>query len=319
MGELGVPAAAARATLLFLHPLEGSRLAALFHGSEALLSELRLRVVAYDRPGCGQSDPDPGRTLASEAALVAELADALDLGPQFYVLGWSVGGAVAWSILRHLPERLAGAALVSPIGSYWWRTMTNDEAAWVWGSLLHKDRLTLLIARHAPALLARWLSQRLVPLGRIGGPPEAPPSTAGEAFAEASVADRAEGLRQGVAWSSGRDLAAAAADWGFDPSEVGDLHDTGKLTDNVHLWAGGADQTAPLPLHRYIFRVLPWLRYHELPMDGHLFAASPARLRLVLEELVGAAPKEQPDAAAASSHEPVADAALNKASSRILA
>ena len=50
-----------------------------------------LRWVSYDRPGYGGSGPHDGRTVASAAADVAAIADALGIG-RCAVLGHSGGG-----------------------------------------------------------------------------------------------------------------------------------------------------------------------------------------------------------------------------------
>ncbi|KAJ8422082.1 LOW QUALITY PROTEIN: hypothetical protein Cgig2_010862 [Carnegiea gigantea] len=50
-----------------------------------------------------QSDPYPKRSVKSEAYDVQELADALQLGPRFYVIGISMGACPAYSCLKHIP------------------------------------------------------------------------------------------------------------------------------------------------------------------------------------------------------------------------
>src|SRR3954470_10307940 len=52
---------------------------------------LGLRWVSFDRPGYGGSTRHPGRTMASVAADVAAVADALGID-QFAVVGHSGGG-----------------------------------------------------------------------------------------------------------------------------------------------------------------------------------------------------------------------------------
>src|SRR5271168_4735661 len=71
-----------------------------------------LRWVSYDRPGYGGSDPHDGRTVASAAADVAAIADALGLG-RFTVLGHSGGGPHALACAALLPERVIAAVSVS--------------------------------------------------------------------------------------------------------------------------------------------------------------------------------------------------------------
>jgi pimeloyl-ACP methyl ester carboxylesterase len=71
-----------------------------------------LSWVSYDRPGYGGSSPDDGRTVASAAADVAAIADALGIG-QFAVLGHSGGGPHALACAALLPERVVAAVSVS--------------------------------------------------------------------------------------------------------------------------------------------------------------------------------------------------------------
>jgi len=49
-------------------------------------------MVSFDKPGYGESDPDPIRTPKSLALDIEELADQLSLGSTFYVIGKSMGG-----------------------------------------------------------------------------------------------------------------------------------------------------------------------------------------------------------------------------------
>ena|SRR5690242_19764233 len=72
------------------HGTPGSRLDG--HPDEdAMLAELGLRLVTYDRPGYGESDPQPGRRVVDAAADVAAIADQLGI-ERFAVVGTSGGG-----------------------------------------------------------------------------------------------------------------------------------------------------------------------------------------------------------------------------------
>ncbi|WZZ38801.1 hypothetical protein YC2023_035060 [Brassica napus] len=88
--------------------------------SKDLVEEQGLYFVFFDRAGYGQSDPHPSRTIKSEAYDIQELADKLNLGPKFYVIGVSLGAYSVYSCLKYIPHRLAGAVLVVPFVSYWW-------------------------------------------------------------------------------------------------------------------------------------------------------------------------------------------------------
>jgi pimeloyl-ACP methyl ester carboxylesterase len=71
-----------------------------------------LRWVSYDRPGYGGSGPHPGRDVASAAADVAAVADALGIG-RFAVLGHSGGGPHALACGALLPGRVLAVVSVS--------------------------------------------------------------------------------------------------------------------------------------------------------------------------------------------------------------
>lgn len=62
-------------------------------------------MVSFDRPGYGESDPDPNRTVKSVSLDIEELADQLGLGLKFYVIGYSMGGQLIWSCLKYIPHR----------------------------------------------------------------------------------------------------------------------------------------------------------------------------------------------------------------------
>ena len=78
-----------------------------FHGGffQELAEELGVHLVSFDRPGYGQSDPDPKRTMQSLALDIEELADKLELGSKFYVMGYSMGGQTVWGCLKYIPHR----------------------------------------------------------------------------------------------------------------------------------------------------------------------------------------------------------------------
>ena len=72
---------------------------------QKLVEELGIYFLTYDRAGYGESDPDPKHSVKSEAFDIQELADQLELGARFYVIGISMGSYAAWSCLKHIPHR----------------------------------------------------------------------------------------------------------------------------------------------------------------------------------------------------------------------
>lgn len=72
---------------------------------QELAQELGIYLLSFDRPGYGESDPHPARTEKSIALDIAELADNLQLGPKFHLIGFSMGGEIMWSCLKYIPQR----------------------------------------------------------------------------------------------------------------------------------------------------------------------------------------------------------------------
>ena len=66
---------------------------------------LGVYIVSFDRPGYGESDPHPNKTVKSLALDIEELTDKLGLGSKFYVIGFSLGGQVVWRCLMYIPHR----------------------------------------------------------------------------------------------------------------------------------------------------------------------------------------------------------------------
>lgn len=100
----------------------------------AAAAERGIRWVSHDRPGYGGSTPYPGRDVASVAADVASIADALGIG-QFAVMGASGGGPHALACAAVLPERVLATVCISapaPFGAEgldWFAGMTSSGAA----------------------------------------------------------------------------------------------------------------------------------------------------------------------------------------------
>jgi pimeloyl-ACP methyl ester carboxylesterase len=85
----------------------------------AAAERLGIRWVSYDRPGYGGSTARTGRDLASAAADVAFVADALGID-RFAVMGHSGGGSHALACGALLPQRVLGvvsAAGPAPFGA----------------------------------------------------------------------------------------------------------------------------------------------------------------------------------------------------------
>ncbi|CDY72669.1 BnaCnng78730D [Brassica napus] len=102
--ERGIPKDDAKFTIVLVHGF-GSSKDMNFNVSQEFVEETGIYFVLYDRAGYGESDPNPKRSLKSEASDVQELADGLQIGSRFYLIGISMGSYTVWSCLKHIPQR----------------------------------------------------------------------------------------------------------------------------------------------------------------------------------------------------------------------
>lgn len=138
----------------------------------------RYRVIAWDAPGYGTSEPLPDAApLASDyAATLAALWDALDVG-RAVVAASSLGALVAGAFAARWRERVAGLVLLNPARGYGRASAAEREAKLA----ARLDRLAALgpagMARELPPgmlsstasadarALAAWSTARLRPDG----------------------------------------------------------------------------------------------------------------------------------------------------------
>ncbi|KAL8204974.1 hypothetical protein R6Q57_010597 [Mikania cordata] len=255
---------------------------------EALIEDLGIYIVSFDRPGYGESDPDPKRTLKSLATDTEELADQLELGPKFYAVGFSMGGQIIYSYLKYIPHRLAGAALIAPVVNYWWRGLPSNLSQQAFATQFLQDQWSLRVAHYLPSLTYWWNTQKLFPiLTVIAHSPDilsrqdrelVPIFTAGRAGIEEQV------RHQGEYESIHRDLNIGFGSWEFDPSEIENPFPENE--GSVHIWMGDEDILVPVMLQRYIAQQLPWVKYHELTGAGHMFPYANGNSDAILKALL---------------------------------
>ncbi|XP_031388704.1 uncharacterized protein LOC116201570 isoform X2 [Punica granatum] len=157
--EMGVPKEEAKYKIIVIHGFDISKDITL-PVSQELIEELRIYFLFFDRAGYGESDPNPSRTVKSEAFDIQELADQLQIGPRFYIIGISMGAYPAWSCLKYIPHRLSGAALVVPFVHYWWPSFPTQLSREALRKLPVPDQWTFRVAHFAPWLLHWWMTQK---------------------------------------------------------------------------------------------------------------------------------------------------------------
>jgi pimeloyl-ACP methyl ester carboxylesterase len=214
---------------------------------------LGIRWVSYDRPGYGGSTPCPGRDVASAAADVRAVADALEID-RFAVMGHSGGGPHALACAALLPERARGVVSVAgcaPFGAEgldWFEGMADPSVAAMRAAVegrAAKERYEasatetdpgFILADHT-ALAGMWSW-----FGEVVGP-----------------AVDAGGLID--------DDLAFVASWGFDPTRV---------TVPVLFLHGGRDRVVPSAHSRWLTSRCPTAVLRVCPDDGHISILSHA-------------------------------------------
>ncbi|XP_021901378.1 uncharacterized protein LOC110817236 isoform X2 [Carica papaya] len=242
----------------------------MFPSFQEFMEDWGIYFLQFDRAGYGDSDPNPKRTLKSEALDIQELADQLEIGPKFYVIGVSMGSYPTWSCLKYIPHRLAGAALVVPVINYRWPSLPD--------SLIKKDyrrrliKWSYWILKYAPGLLHWWVTQKLFPL--TSGIEKNPVFFNNR---DIEVLEKTKGFpmltreklqQQDVFDTLRDDFMVCFGDWEFDPVVLDDPFPGHESC--VQIWQGYEDKVVPCQLQRYISKKLPWIQYHEVPDGGHL-------------------------------------------------
>ncbi|XP_038894586.1 uncharacterized protein LOC120083104 [Benincasa hispida] len=281
--EFGVPKEMAQHKIILSHGYDTSKHMHIALSQE-LMEELNACIILYDRAGYGDSDPYPSRTAKSEAFDIQELADKLELGTKFYVIGCSLGAYPIWSCLKYIPHRLIGASLVVPFVNYWWHATPSALLTKSFKQLPKSFQLAFGIAHYTPWLYFWWTKQKWFP------------SMVDEGMFTDSDLELFMGVmdcpnnhpekrrKQGEYECLHRDILVAFGKWDFDPIEL-----TNPFTHNkgcVHMWQGSADRVVPVELNHFIAKKLPWIQYHEIPNAGHLLVHDDESFEAILRALL---------------------------------
>ncbi|KAK2977593.1 hypothetical protein RJ640_007229 [Escallonia rubra] len=151
--ELGVSADKARFSIIAPHGFLSSRLAGIPPISASLLEAYGVRLVTYDLPGFGESDPHPNRSLNSSALDMLYLVDTVAVNDKFWIVGYSSGAMHAWAALKYIPNRIAGAAMFAPMVNPYESSMTKEEMSITWEKWTRRRKLMYYLARRFPKFL----------------------------------------------------------------------------------------------------------------------------------------------------------------------
>jgi pimeloyl-ACP methyl ester carboxylesterase len=222
-----------------------------------------MRLLAYDRPGYGGSDPHPGRTVADAAGDVAATANALSID-RFAVEGGSGGGPHTLACAALLPDRVVAAACLAGVAPYpaegldWLDGMGQDNLDEFAAALAGRETLEPFLRRQANAMLAAEPEKIADALRSLLSPPDVAVLT-GE-FAEylAESTRRAIGQRLD-GWID--DDFVFVNSWGFELDEI---------SVPVQLLHGAQDRFVPIAHGEWLAERIPGVDAHLSAEDGHL-------------------------------------------------
>ncbi|XP_059429667.1 uncharacterized protein LOC132163399 isoform X2 [Corylus avellana] len=267
--ESGVPKEEAKYKIIVIHGFNSSKDMGLPVPQE-LIQELKIYMLFFDRAGYGDSDPYPSRSVKTEAFDIQELADQLQIGSKFYVVGVSFGAYPVWSCLKYIPHRLSGASLVVPFLNFWWPIFPANLSREAFRRLPSSHRRTIRIAHYTPWLIYWWMTQTWFPslITDQGAMFNDQDLEILKSLLEAPSVGEEKIKQQGVYESLHRDILVGYGKWEFD---LLDINNPFPNNDGaVHIWQAYADRIIPFKLNRYISEKLPWICYHEVPDGGHM-------------------------------------------------
>jgi len=235
-----------------LHGTPGGRLGGALHHER--YARQGLRVIAPERPGYGESDAAPGRTVRSFADDVIALLDAEGLGSAF-VVGGSGGGPHALAVAAAAPDRvravgvLVGAAPLLP-EEVAQQVEANQR---VHAALSDPEALREVVGAVRTGLMEQGIA------GFLKDAPESDRAQ-WEAYGEAMTRPIRAALEPGIEGMVGDYLALWVKPWGFHLEDV-------KVPV---LWAAGeTDLNVPLNAALRVVGQLPDCRLVTWKGVGH--------------------------------------------------
>jgi pimeloyl-ACP methyl ester carboxylesterase len=222
-----------------------------------------MRLIGYDRPGYGGSDPQPGRTAADAAGDVGAIADALGI-EQLAVEGGSGGGPHALACAALLPDRVVAVASLAGVAPYpaegldWLDGMGQDNLDEFAATLAGREALERYLGKKVSEMLTAEPKAIAEALLSLLSPPDRAVLTGelAEYFHEATRVGVEEQLD---GWID--DDFVFVNPWGYRLEDI---------RVPVQLWHGAHDRFVPIAHGRWLAERIPGVDAHLTEEDGHL-------------------------------------------------
>lgn len=249
--------------VVFMHGLAGSRY--LRHPDDSLLMRHRIRLIIPERPGCGDSDPQPARRIADWPEDLRALLDHLRVN-RCLVMGYSAGTPYALAAAAALTARVERLHLVAPISPIERLADLKSYPA--------ATRLNILMARHAPGLLRPLMGVAVKDMRQnVFRYVESSMSLSSESdravyasplLRSAHALGVLAGIQRG-ADELAQDVLLTCGDWGVDFAD---------LRLPVHIWHGEADRLVSPDGARQLAARLPQAQLTMVSGAGHFILYS---------------------------------------------
>lgn len=246
--------------VFYFHGGQESRLSAGFMNDIA--KELKVRLVAPDRPGIGLSTFQPARTFKDWSSDVTQLADSLGF-QKFSIFGLSGGSPHVLACAHEIPDRLMHVAVVSGAAPYNYKGKL--KGSWFPIKLIHwfaasknDKNLKKIMDREAKAV-KETPEKRIKQLQKYLPGPDKVLLTTEPHLAKEFIEGSQESFKQGTK-AAVQEWQLYVRDWGF------------KLADirvPIHLWYGDKDKMTPPYRGYYLEEHLPYASLKVLENEGH--------------------------------------------------
>jgi pimeloyl-ACP methyl ester carboxylesterase len=218
-----------------------------------------LRLISYDRPGYGDSTPQPGRSTADCAGDVRVICEALGIR-KMAMWGLSGGGPHVLACAALLPDLVPAAASLASLAPY-----DAEGLDWLSGfsqAAIDEVRLTLTDQTEARALFREEREKMLA------GSPAEVAMDLGAVLPGADMAlltEEAISVQQALApgiEGSWDDCVAQLTPWGFDVAQI---------SVPVLLLHGGQDRAVPFSHGQWLASHIPGVEAWFFDDEGHAF------------------------------------------------
>lgn len=245
--------------LIVCHGTPGSRRSR--HADPEIYERHGVRAVAYDRPGYGLSDRQPGRAVVDATADIASLADHLGFD-RFAVVGGSGGAPHALACGAVLADRvLRVGALVTPAPPAedfdFFEGLADLNVKEFTAAQQGREAIEAFLQPYVDQIrgdvdgVIEEMLTELPEIDRRRGSEPAQRAIMSESWREA--------VRQGSQGWADDDLAFAKP-WGFELEDV---------TAETRVWQGELDVLTPRKHGEYVAARLPNARFEVLEGGGH--------------------------------------------------